>query len=128
MSSIPPPPPENPYSNTAPQQPLNPSDEKMWSILTYVGGNFFAFVPALITYLVFRDRGPFVRQHTATALNFQLTMLIASVVAGILVIVIIGIFMLIAISIVVIVFSIIAAVTANRGELYTYPLSITFVR
>ena len=106
---------------------MNPADEKMWSILTHVGGIFFSFVPALITYLVFRDRGPFVRQHTATALNFQLTMLIASVVSGFLIIIIIGFFMLMAIGIVIIVFSIIAAVTANRGEGYTYPLSIKFV-
>lgn len=107
---------------------MNPADEKMWSILTHVGGIFFGFIPSLIAYLVFRDRGPFVRHHTATALNFQLTMLIASVVSSILILIVIGIFLLVAISIVLIVFSIIAAVTANRGELYTYPLSITFVR
>lgn len=108
-------------------QPLNPADEKTWSILTHVGGIFFSFIPALITYLVFRDRGPFVRHHTATALNFQLTMLIASIVSSILIIILIGILMLIAISILMIVFSIIAAVAANRGELYTYPLAIRFV-
>lgn len=123
----PPPPPENPYSSAAAAQPLNPADEKMWSILTHIGGIFFGFIPALIVYLVFRDRGPFVHQHSAAALNFQLTMLIASVVSGILVLIIIGIFLLIAISILIIVFSIIAAVTANRGEQYSYPLSIKFV-
>lgn len=126
MSTTPPPPPENPYSPSA-AQPLNPADEKTWSILTHVGGIFFSFIPALIAYLVFRDRGPFVRHHTATALNFQLTMLIASIVSSFLILIIIGFFLLIAISIVIIVFSIIAAVTANRGELYTYPLAIKFV-
>src|SRR5690554_1708187 len=105
MSTTPPPPPANPYASNA-YEPMNPADEKMWSILTHVGGIFFSFVPALITYLVFRDRGPFVRQHTATALNFQLTMLIASVVSGFLIIIIIGFFMLMAIGIVIIVFSI----------------------
>ena len=74
-----------------------------------------------------KDRGPFIRAHTATALNFQITMTIAAVVSAVLWIVIVGIFLTIAIGIVVIVFSIIAAVKANQGQPYTYPLSIKFV-
>ena len=75
-----------------------------------------------------KDRGPFVAAHTKTALNFQLTMLIASVVAGILTIIIIGFILLPAIGIVIIVFSIIAAMKANAGEFYTYPMSIKFIK
>ena len=48
-------------------------------------------VPALVGYLVLKDRGPFVRAHAATALNFQLTLLIAQVVAGILWLILVGI-------------------------------------
>ncbi|WP_415127801.1 DUF4870 domain-containing protein [Microbacterium sp.] len=106
---------------------MSPSDEKLWATLVHVGGIFFGFLPALIGYLVLKDRGPFVREHTATALNFQLTMLIAEIVSGILIFVIIGIFTLIAVGIVILVFSIIAAVKANQGQRYTYPMSITFV-
>lgn len=121
----PPPPPVNPYDQQS--QQLSPADEKLWATLVHIGGIFFSFVPALIGYLVLKDKGPFVRAHTATALNFQITMAIASVVAGILWFIIIGIFLSIAIGIVVIVFSIIAAVKANQGQPYTYPLSIKFV-
>jgi uncharacterized Tic20 family protein len=99
--------PTNPYQAVT---PLSPSDEKLWSILVHIGGIFFGFLPALIGYLVLKDRGPFIRQHTGTALNFQLTMLIASVVGAILIIVVIGFFILIAVSIVIIIFSILAAV------------------
>jgi uncharacterized Tic20 family protein len=106
---------------------MNPSDEKLWATLIHVGGIFLGFLPALIGYLVLKDRGPFIRQHAATALNFQLTMLIASVIGGILTIVIVGIFILLAVGIVVIVFSIIAAIAANNGQPYTYPLAIKFV-
>jgi len=119
------PPAQPPYP--APQ-PMNPADEKLWATLVHIGGIFFNFLPALIGYLVLKDRGPFVRAHTATALNFQLTMLIAGVVGSILTLVVIGIFILIAVGVLVIVFSIIAAVKANKGEWYTYPLTITFVR
>jgi len=126
MSQTPPPPP--PVQPGAPVQPLSPADEKLWATLIHVGGIFFGFLPSLIGYLVLKDRGPFVAAHTKTALNFQLTMLIASVVAGILTIIIIGFILLPAIGIVIIVFSIIAAMKANAGEFYTYPMSIKFIK
>lgn len=107
---------------------MRPEDEKLWATLIHLGGIFFGFLPALIGYLVLRDRGPFVRGHSATALNFQLTMLIASVVGGVLSLVFVGFLILIAVSILVIVFSILAAVAANRGQAYVYPLTFIFVR
>ncbi|HEY9307681.1 MAG TPA: DUF4870 domain-containing protein [Microbacterium sp.] len=121
----PPPPPGNPYEQ--PSQQLSPADEKLWATLIHIGGIFFSFIPALIGYLVLKDKGPFVRAHTATALNFQITMAIAYVVGIILTFIIIGIFVVIAVGIVTIIFSIIAAVKANQGQPYTYPLSIKFV-
>jgi len=122
-----PPPPGPPYGMPAPQ-PLNPSDEKLWATLIHIGGLFFYFIPALIGYLVLKDRGPFIRAHTATALNFQLTLIIAYIVGGILSLVVIGFFVILAAYILNIVFSIIAAVKANQGAWYTYPLSIPFVK
>ncbi|AWB95373.1 DUF4870 domain-containing protein [Agromyces badenianii] len=122
--ATPPPPPPNPYQQGA---QLSPSDEKLWATLIHIGGIFFSFIPALIGYLVLKDRGPFVRAHTATALNFQITMAIAYLVSYILWLVLIGWLLTIAIGIVVIVFSIIAAVKANQGQPYVYPLAIKFV-
>lgn len=126
MSTVPPPPPQNPYAASA-QPPLSPSDEKTFAILTHVLGIFFNFIPALIAYLVFRDRGPFIRQHTATALNFQITLIIAYAVGVVTTFIVIGFLILIATSILTIVFCIIAAIAANRGEYYTYPIAIKFV-
>ena len=88
MSATPPPPPQQPYGGAAPQ--LSPADEKLWATLVHVGGILFNWIPALIGYLVLKDRGPFVRAHTATALNFQITLFIAYVVGWILSIVGIG--------------------------------------
>jgi uncharacterized Tic20 family protein len=117
---------DNPY--LTPPGPLSPSDEKLWATLVHIGGIFFSFLPALIGYVLLKDRGPFIRAHTATALNFQLTMLLASIAGTILVFLIVGIFVLIAIGVLVIVFSILAALAAYRGQAYTYPLSIPFVK
>ncbi|HEY5221808.1 MAG TPA: DUF4870 domain-containing protein [Microbacteriaceae bacterium] len=119
------PPPGNPYQAS---NQLNPADEKLWSTLIHVLGIFFSFLPALIGYLVLKDRGPFVRQHSAAALNFQLTMLIAYIVGLILTIVIVGIFIILAVEIVIIIFSILAAIAANKGQNYTYPMSIKFIK
>jgi len=125
------PPPANPYAAT--QQPMSPPDEKLWATLIHLSGLVFGivglpFLGALIGYLVLRERGPFVRWHTAQALNFQLTVLIGYVIGGVLAIVFIGFFVLIAVGILSIVFAIIAAVAANRGEYYKYPLTIPFVQ
>lgn len=121
------PPPPGPYAHQPPA-PLSPSDEKLWSTLVHLGGLFFGFLAPLIGYVILKDRGPFVRAHTATALNFQITLVIAYTVGVILTFVIVGIFVLIAAYILNIVFCIVAAVKANQGQWYTYPLSIPFVR
>ncbi|GAA3937401.1 DUF4870 domain-containing protein [Microbacterium soli] len=124
MSNVPPPP--GPYYTAVPQ-PMNPSDEKMWSVLVHIGGVFFEFFAALIGYLVLKDRGPFVRAHTAAALNFQLTLLIAFVVGGVLAIVGIGLLIILAAALLNVVFSIVAAVKAGNGQWYQYPMMIKFV-
>ena len=124
----PPPPPVggNPYSSSVPQ-PMSPADEKLWSILVHIGGIVFGFIAPLIGYLVLKDRGPFVREHSAAALNFQLTMLIGYVIGAVTFIFLIGIFILMAVWVLTVVFGILAAVAANQGRYYTYPLSIKFV-
>jgi uncharacterized Tic20 family protein len=128
MSEQTPPPPigGNPYSSSA-SEPMSPADEKLWSILIHIGGIVFGFVAPLIGYLVLKDRGPFVREHSAAALNFQLTMLIGYVIGTVTVLFVIGIFILIAVWVLTIVFGILAAVAANQGRYYTYPLAIKFV-
>ncbi|WP_460510914.1 DUF4870 domain-containing protein [Frigoribacterium salinisoli] len=111
-----------------PAQPMRPEDEKLWATLIHLGGILFYAIPALVGYLVLKDRGPFIREHTRQALNFQLTLLIAYVVGGILSTIFIGFIVLFAAGIVAIVFSIIAAIAANKGQWYRYPLTIEFIR
>ena len=109
-------------------QPMTPSDERLWSMLIHLGAIVLGFWPAVIGYLIFKDRGPFIRAHAMTALNFQITIFIAMIAGAILSIIVIGFFIMIAVSIVVIVFSIIAGLAANRGQFYKYPLTIEFVK
>jgi len=111
-----------------PPQPMSPEDQRLWATLTHIGGIFFNFIAPLIAYLVLRDRGGFIREHTRVALNFHITMAIAYVVGTILSIIVIGAFVIFAAAILSIVFGIMAAVAANRGEFYRYPLSIEFIK
>ncbi|MBH0129229.1 DUF4870 domain-containing protein [Salinibacterium sp. NK8237] len=107
---------------------MSPSDEKLWATLIHIGGIFFFFIPALIGYLVLKDRGPFVRAHTRTALNFQITMAIAYAIGVVLSTIFIGLLLIVGVGIVIIIFSIIAAVAANNGQAYKYPLTIEFIK
>jgi len=107
---------------------MRPEEQRLWATLIHVGGIFFQIVVPVVGYLVLRDRGPFVREHARVALNFHLTMLIAYVASGFLVIIGIGLLLIPAIGIVSLIFAIIAAVKANAGQFYTYPLSIEFFK
>ncbi|WP_349309201.1 DUF4870 domain-containing protein [Microbacterium sp. MM2322] len=125
MTMPPPPhPPQPPYPQVP---PMNPQDEKLWSTLVHLSGILFYFVGPLVIYLVLRDRGPFVRAHSAAALNFQLTILIAALVCIPLAFFGIGVLLLIAVGVFALVIEILAAVKANQGQWYTPPLSIRFV-
>jgi uncharacterized Tic20 family protein len=116
------------YGYQQPVQPMRPEDEKLWSTLIHLGGILFGFLAPLIGYLVLKDRGPFIREHTRVALNFQITMGIAGIIGAILWVVLVGYLVSAAVGIVVVVFSILAAVAANKGEYYKYPLTIEFIK
>ena len=117
-----------PAAYSVPPPPLSPQDEKLWATLTHVGGILFSWLAPLIAYLVLRDRGPFIRQHTAAALNFHLTMLIAYVAGGVLSLIAIGYLIILAAWVLSIVFGIMGAIAANNGQYYKYPIAITFVQ
>lgn len=46
--------------------------------------SFLGIIGTLVFYLVNRDKNPFVRQHAAQSLNFQITYFIANILIGIL--------------------------------------------
>jgi uncharacterized Tic20 family protein len=62
--------------------------------------------------------------HGKEALNFQISMLIYNIVAGVLCLVLIGFALLAALHILNVVFVIIAALKASEGQIYRYPLTI----
>ncbi len=102
------------------------SNDRVAAMLTHIGGIFATFVPALIVYLVADD--PWLKENARNALNFQLSMLIALVVSIILIIALVGILFVWAIGVVLLVLPIVAAVKANQGQTYRYPLAIELIK
>lgn len=109
--------------------PLRPDEERTWAVLAHLGGLFFSFVAPLVIWLVFRGRGPYLEDQAKEALNFQITVVIAYVAAGILALVTLGFGspVLAVVGIGQLVFQILAAVAAGRYEWYRYPVTIRFV-
>lgn len=104
---------------------MKPEDEKLWSILTHLSTLVSGLILPLIAYLVLKDRGPFIQHHTREALNFSISMTLYAVVLSI---TIIGLAIVWVIPILALIFAILAAVKANAGELYKYPLTIRFLK
>jgi uncharacterized Tic20 family protein len=130
-----PPPPGAPYQHTGAPQPgayatgplMSDSDQRMWATLAHVSGILFSFLGPLVIYLVMKDKGHFIRNQSLEALNFQITVTIAMIVSAILIVLIIGIVLLLAVGVAALVLMIMAAVAANRGEEYRYPLTLRLV-
>lgn len=110
-------------------------EERTWalachlsSLSAYIGVPFGNIIGPLIVWLIKKDQMPLVDDQGKEALNFNLSVTIYGLVAGILIFVIVGIFLLIALGIFHIVMTIVAAVKAYDGTAYRYPLTIRFIK
>ncbi len=164
--SVPPPPPAGPgqqyqqpyqqYPQPYPS-PLSAEQDKQYSFWAHLGG-ILGILPSLIIYLVFKDRSQpsnpvQVRVEAKEALNWQITVLIASVAVWILVSIVSGIAVGIAaatysygaytvaglvsslatlvgfvVPLANLIFSIIAAARVNSGRPYRYPVTFRFIK
>jgi len=88
---------------------------------------FFGAVGPLVVLLIQGQRSAFVRAQAVEALNFNLSVLIYSIVAWILVFVLVGIPIVIALGVFWLVLTVIATVKVSNGEPYRYPLTIRMV-
>lgn len=122
-----------PFSTNAPI-PMSDSDARMWAMFTHLSaipGAFFligSIVAPLIIWQIQKDKSTFIDYHGKEAVNFQITAALAFAVSFLLFFVIIGVFLITIVSILWLVFTIIAAIKANNGEYYRYPLTIRFIK
>jgi len=105
-----------------------------WCVLCHASallGLFFHFlghlIGPLVVWLIKRADSPEIDAAGKESLNFQISMLIYDIIAGILCLVLIGIPILIALWILNTVFVIIASVKTSQGEFYRYPFTIRLI-
>jgi uncharacterized Tic20 family protein len=106
------------------------NDEKTWALIAHFGGIIVGFIAPLVALLAKGNESPTVRAHAVEALNFQITWGVATIIASILGACTFGIlfFLPIVTWVVIIVFSIIAGMKANEGQLYHYPMTVRLVK
>ncbi len=132
--------------NTTPQKPApvsptpitHPSgiseSERQWgmfahlsSFLVFIGIPFANVIGPFIMWQMKKDSMPFGSNQAKEALNFQITMVIAGFIGFLLVWVGIGFVLLMALFVFNLVVIIMAAIKANEGIAYRYPLCIRLV-
>ena len=82
----------------------------------------------LIVWLAKRGDSPEIDAHGKESLNFQISMLIYSLIAGVLCLVLVGFVLLGILHILNLVLVIIASIQASEGKLYRYPISIRLIK
>jgi len=121
-----------------PSKEIN-KDARMWAMICHLSALAGLVVPVvgcivgpLVIWQVKKEEFPFVNEQGKEAVNFQISMLLYLLISAIIWIplsfVCIGVLIPVAISIVDLIFLLIAAVKANDGYHYRYPLTIRFIK
>ena len=125
-----------PGTAVAGPNPMSPADERTAGLAahgvalaaTVLSGGFLGFVAALVMYLIYKDRGPFVRYNSANALNVQIIVGIVMLVSVPLMFVLIGFVTFAAAWLFAVIVHVIGMVKANNGEWWTPPMTPQFVK
>ncbi len=110
-------------------------DARMWAMICHLSALAGLVVPVvgcivgpLVIWQIKKEEFPFVDEQGKEAVNFQISMLIYGIVAGLLCFACVGFVLLPAVAIFDLIFLLIAAVKANDGYHYRYPLTIRFIK
>jgi len=98
------------------------------AMLAHLLGIFTGFLGALIIWLLKKDDSAYINAQAKEALNFQITIVIGFVIAWVLAWILIGIALIPILYILNIVFCIIGAIAASKGQDYRYPFAIRLVQ
>ncbi len=116
--------------------PLTEAEDRQWASFAHLGG-VLGFLPALIIWLVFKDRGSFTNQEAKEALNFQIAVTIAYIALNVLGVILGAVtfglgglitFLIPLVWIAAVIFSILGFVKSKDGNGYRYPVSIRLIK
>ena len=113
---------------------LSQPQDRTWIILIhltalslFIGLPFGNVIGPLVIWLLKKHDSAAIDAHGKEALNFQLSMTIYTLLAGLSCFFVIGIVLLPLILLANVILIIIASIKASNGEFYRYPLTIRFV-
>lgn len=124
----------DPSAPTAPMGPEGASSRNMAMLAHLIGGLGHLVVPAfgwvapLVIWMMKKEDDAYVADQGREALNFQITVSIAIVIAAISIFACIGVVLLPAVYIANLVFAIIASMATTKGEAYRYPFALRLVK
>jgi len=97
-------------------------------LLGFVVPWVFHILAPLIVWMAKRNDSPEIDAHGKESLNFQISMLIYTIVAAILCLVLVGFVLLVILHLLNVVLVIVASIQASEGKLYRYPLTIRLIK
>ncbi len=111
-----------------------PQAERTWAMLAHlssflgwIGIPFANLIAPFVMWQMKKEEMPFGSSQAKECLNFQISMTLYAIISGILCLILIGFVMLLALFVFDIIITIIAAIKANEGNAYRYPLTIRFI-
>jgi uncharacterized Tic20 family protein len=130
----------HPPSATGPQYHQAGGDDRTIAILTHLSGlvgalisvGWLGFAGPLVVWFVYKDRNPFLRATAAGSFNFNLSMWLFFVAAWVcaftLILIPVAIVLALVALVLLVVCHVLAVLSANRGEVYRYPLQLPVLR
>lgn len=124
---------------------ISPQEERTWGAISHAGAvaamvfsaGFLGFLASIVVYVMYKDRGPFVRSHAANSLNVQISMFIWLVVVTVLYVILglitLGVGFLVFLPVFFVppvvagILHVVGAVKAYNGEWWNPPLTPRFV-
>lgn len=122
---------------SAPQgiDPSVSADERTWAMLahfsalaSFIAPGIGGVIGPLIVWLAKREQSAFVAEAAKEAMNFNIAVLLAWLVCGVLVFVFVGFLLGAALFVFWLVMTVIAGIRASEGVHYRYPISLRVVK
>jgi uncharacterized Tic20 family protein len=121
-------------NETNPDSVSTTADDRTWGMLAHLSAFSGFLLPLggvigpLVVWLIKRDQSAFLADQGKEALNFNISVLLAAIVCGVLVFIFIGILLGVALFIFWLTMTIIAGIKASEGVRYRYPITLRLIK
>ncbi len=103
-------------------------DETNIAMLAHLLGIFTGFIGAMVIWLLKKDDSAFIAEEAREALNFQITLMVGYVIAGVLAFLLIGLVLFPILFVLNLVFCLMGAMSASKGKAYRYPFALRLLK